>query len=131
MALIVGIIITIVATSAALIVSSRLEITAQSRQGKQAYRAALSGIEDALLLIKQARLSGQMSLVSSLTKSNIEISPEASDKRRASYDLQINSDWVSSFPQSYRTFSNVALSSKLTSLNYSNAATSSGFGEKI
>ncbi|OQA52636.1 MAG: hypothetical protein BWY43_00425 [candidate division WS2 bacterium ADurb.Bin280] len=131
MALIVGIIITIIATSAALIVSSRLQITAQSRQGKQAYRAAVSGIEDALMLIKQARLTGNLSSVTDFSKNKVEIAKETPDRRRATYDLQISSDLVSSFPSSFQALSSADLYSKLTQLNYSNAASSSGFGEKI
>lgn len=128
-ALVVGILITIITTSVLLIVQQRLQITAQSRQGKQAYHAALSGIEDALMLIRQAKATNQLASILNYSNLGVELSAEQGDRRKVSYDLSIASDAISSFPDDFDLLDPIALGAKLAKLNDDSAV--SDFGSAI
>ena len=58
LALVVGLVLSTFAVGGALVVSRNIQLSHQTREGKSAYRAALSGIEDGLLRYKYARSRG-------------------------------------------------------------------------
>ncbi len=91
-AIVVGVVLTSAVTGVALLVNENTQMSGQSRDGKAAYRAALSGIEDGLLRYKIAK---SQNLESSLFKTigDVAIS-ESPGKQRVSYDLSFRSSSV-------------------------------------
>lgn len=125
-ALVIGMIISIVMIGTSLLIGQRLQVTAQSRQGKLAYRAALSGIEDGLMLIKQSRAQNQLENIINKSLSGQTLIPQTSENRKIYYDLNILSGSISSFPEIYSSLSPTALSSFLSRLGLDNAVSSIG-----
>ena len=60
-AIIIGVVLTTAVTGVALLVNEHTQMSGQARDGKIAYRAALSGVEDALLRYKYARSQNEES----------------------------------------------------------------------
>lgn len=120
-ALIVGTIMSIVMIGSSLIIGQRLQISAQSRQGKLAYRAALSGIEDGLMLVKQANALGQLDLVLDKTKTGNVLLDENINRRKAYHDLTISSGPISSFPLKYFGYTPSQLDGLMFNLGQDNA----------
>jgi len=91
-AIVVGVVLTSAVTGVALLVNENTQMSGQSRDGKAAYRAALSGIEDGLLRYKIAK---SQNLESKLFKplGNFEIS-NVSGRQKVSYDLSLKSSSI-------------------------------------
>lgn len=125
-ALVVGMIMSVVMIGSSLIVGQRLQISAQSRQGKLAYRAALSGVNDGMMLIKQAIAQSKLdAVVGQPTVSSVLLSPNASS-REIRYEYNISSGAISSFPSRYKTLTIGNLRAKLTQLAQDNAVSAIG-----
>jgi len=86
-AMIVGMVLMILIVGVSVVVSQQSRSAGQSRDGKIAYRAALSGIEDGLLRYKFAQANQKLSQVFG-NYSNIQISSEEMIPK-ASYNLSI------------------------------------------
>lgn len=125
-ALVIGAIMSVVMIGSALIISQRIQISAQSRQGKIAYRVALSGIEDGLMLVKQAKARGVLKNVLGANLSGNTLLASSSDQNRLYYDLSISSDAISSFPADFESLSSSQLQTQLLKLGGDNAVSSLG-----
>lgn len=125
-AIVVGAIMSVVMVGSSLIIMQRLQISAQSRQGKLAYRAALSGIEDGLMIVKQAEANSTLSKVLGTTLSGNTILEASADQTRIYHDLQISSGAISSFPSIYSNLSVSQLDTQLTKLGGDNAVSAIG-----
>lgn len=126
-ALVVGMIMSVVMIGASLVIGQRIQISAQSRQGKLAYRAAMGGINEGLMLIKQARGQGVLENIIGQA-SSFTLLPEASSQREIRYEYNILSGGISSFPKQYFSLSRAQLNTELLKLGADSAATGTGMG---
>lgn len=100
-AIIVGIVLMTSSVGVAVLISQNVKLSGQARDGKIAYRAALSGIDDGLLRYKYARASSNPSDMTNFWKINpdnperVIISDGAARPPEASYELSFSASSLS------------------------------------
>jgi len=127
-ALVVGMIMSVVMIGASLIIGQRIQISAQSRQGKLAYRAAMSGINEGLMLIKQARGQGILENVIGQSTREYTLIPESTSQREIKYEYVISPGGLSGFPRQYVNLTPAEFNSTMNKLWRDNAALPAGLG---
>jgi len=88
-AIIIGTILVTLVIGVTLAMTQHAKLADQAREGKIAYRAALSGIEDGLLRYKYARAQGNQSGIFGIIPGEFKISDEWSRPPKATYRLAI------------------------------------------
>jgi len=99
-AIVLGIIISGIVVGSAAIMSEHMKLSAQARDGRIAYRAALSGIEDGLLEVKFARSKGDLDKIMGAGEEHILNSNSASQEV-SRYSIRITQNQISSYPSQF------------------------------
>ncbi len=104
MALLIGIMMSGLVVGVSAVVNEHISLAGQSREGRLAYRAALSGVEEGLLAVKYARANGKLPEIygeifnRDLTNGDTDVQPAD-----MSYEMSVDAPFGSTFAdtQSY------------------------------
>jgi type II secretory pathway pseudopilin PulG len=89
-AIMVGILMSLIVIGASSTISEQLKNSAQSRDGRLAYRAAISGLEDGLLRVKYAKSAGKLDSAYNLAdKVTTSATGGVTEVPKMNYDLTI------------------------------------------
>lgn len=100
-ALLIGILMSGLVVGTSTVVNEHIRLAGQSREGRLAYRAALSGIEEGLLSVKYARATGTLSDLYSRTHSRDLIDNDVTvQPAEMSYKMSVDAPFSSTFEDS-------------------------------
>lgn len=101
MALLIGIMMSGLVVGVSAVVNEHISLAGQSREGRLAYRAALSGVEEGLLAVKYARANGRLpelygeTFNRDLTNGDSDVQPTD-----MSYEMSVDAPFGSTFADS-------------------------------
>jgi len=121
-ALLIGILMSGLVVGVAVVVSEHINLTSQSREGRLAYRSALSGIEEGLLAVKYGKAEGSLSDLYQKTFSRDLAAGESGVVPEMTYEMSIDAPISSTFADdaSYQKFTktpDTSIKPKLKKIN--------------